>query len=61
MLITVQSAFFNIITYLLLNSDYGIRCENDQWVTGLQVALTSIAIITYFPATYTLINGMTAC
>ena len=27
LLITVQSAFFNIITYLLLNSDYGIWCE----------------------------------
>ena len=26
MLITVFSAFFNIITYLLLNSDYGIGC-----------------------------------
>ena len=26
MLITVSSVFFNIITYLLLNSDYGIGC-----------------------------------
>ena len=26
MLITVESSFFNIITYLLLNSDYGIGC-----------------------------------
>ena len=26
MLITVESVFFNIITHLLLNSDYGIGC-----------------------------------
>ena len=26
MLITILSVFFNIITYLLLNSDYGIGC-----------------------------------
>ena len=26
MLITIESAFFNIITYKLLNSDYGIGC-----------------------------------
>ena len=26
MLITVYSVFFNIITYLILNSDYGIGC-----------------------------------